>query len=728
MKKNLFFVALAALALASCSDDTFVGENSPNLGSANGDGGIHFGFDMQNATRADIYGASAAELLGGNFYVEGTKGSEETSSPSTTVVFDNYLVNHAMNTAGTTASNTANWEYVGLNPGTAPVAVAGFPKLSSITGAQTIKYWDYSTDQYDFIAFSTGKKTPVTTTPTTGQVGVTKIATGTALSTTAYTFTIPDEAALKDVYITDIVNVKKANYGNEVVLRFKSLGAKVRLALYEKVPGYSVSDVKFYQVDAAEAPADLKTATKTTESYLISTASIPMSGTIKVLYPHIGSSNSSEADYNKASTDVTPGVTTDTKHGFGELTANYTIAENAEAAGAYYLGRDIKNATYAGSKAAEYYTTVFPVSSSNALTLRVDYKLTATDGSGETIQVYGARASVPAKYTTWLPNYAYTYIFKISDATNGWTTTDATTENQGLYPITFDAVVAEATDATAEQRTVTTVYTPSITTYQQGHDKNANEYSLTTGKDIYVRVMNTSTSPATLQTGLSAENSLLYELSEDATEGKVLDALLMRKTAVGTASTADVTGRNNLGLTNVSTAQIDNTVTQIVNGADDNPISVSSGTAGKIKISGLTADKSYAYVYVVTPNTKEVNQFEPVSVTGSSPISGSSADKFYKLSTTTIAAGTELAAAEAPAEGYLYFSVTKNGTGTTTYSYISPIGKATIPAGCMKVAATIGTNLTEVTGDQNAEDGNFYFDKFITNNGEYAVKVIKIVA
>ena len=46
----------------------------------------------------------------------------------------------------------------------------------------------------------------------------------------------------------------------------------------------------------------------------------------------------------------------------------------------------------------------------------------------------------------------------------------------------------------------------------------------------------------------------------------------------------------------------------------------------------------------------------------------------------------------------------------------------------MKVAATIGTNLTEVTGDQNAEDGNFYFDKFITNNGEYAVKVIKIVA
>ena len=36
--------------------------------------------------------------------------------------------------------------------------------------------------------------------------------------------------------------------------------------------------------------------------------------------------------------------------------------------------------------------------------------------------------------------------------------------------------------------------------------------------------------------------------------------------------------------------------------------------------------------------------------------------------------------------------------------------------------------LNIIAGDQNAEDGNFYFDKFITNNGEYAVKVIKIVA
>ena len=118
MKKNLFFVALAALALASCSDDTFVGENSPNLGSANGDGSIQFSSNLPNATRTgEFIGATAAEKLGSMFVVEGTKGSEQTNSPSTDVVFDNYLVGYGYNTAGTTESNTNNWEYVGKQAG-----------------------------------------------------------------------------------------------------------------------------------------------------------------------------------------------------------------------------------------------------------------------------------------------------------------------------------------------------------------------------------------------------------------------------------------------------------------------------------------------------------------------------------------------------------------------------------------------------------------------------------
>ena len=748
MKKSLFFLAaIGAIALTSCTNDTFVGDNSPTNAQEVENGAINFGFNFQNATRAggDIAGPEAATLLGNFFYVMGTKADVTaspmipTASPTTKPVFDNYFVQYEANSAGTTESNTANWEYVGKNPGTTP---AGYPKLSSITGAQTVKYWDYSAPQYDFFAFSTGNATPVTTgSPSAGTVGnpgqvnVTKMNYGETVKTDAYTFIVPSEEELKEVYITDITEVAQSNYGKEVQLRFKNLGSKIRIALYETVPGYAVSDVKFYQEDAADVPSDLSSATKVTDATLISTTSIPTSGTILVTYPHVGSaSKEADADYNQPSVNVTAGSSAVTYHGFGALTANYVAGENVLSGSNSYLGRTLPTATFAGSKADDYYTTVFPVSSSSALTLRVDYTLTATDGSGETITIYGAKASVPATYTVWRPNYAYTYIFKISDATNGWTTTSATATNQGLYPITFDAVVAEPTDATAEQTTVTTVATPSVTTYQQNHDplKPQNEYSKTTAKDIYVQVMNTAVSPAVLYTNLTDNtNSFVYELSEDATEAKVLDALTMRKDAYDLA--ADINGRNGLVLDLPASSYIDNTVTSIINGVDNNPITkisgsnITSGMVGKIDISALTAGKSYAYVYIQTAKTKEVNMFEPVAVTVGSKINSSeTSHKYYALTTAQVAAGTVLDAAEAPADDQVYFSVVEDGNGTKTYYYISTLGKASIPAGCIKVAKSTVLG-TEVTGNDNAAANTFYFDKYIVNDGKYAVKVIKIV-
>ena len=746
MKKKLFFAAVAIVALASCSDNEFIGDNSPTTQQENAADEIQFGFNMQKVTRGDIAGPEAAKILGNFFYVMGTKADITatpmipTSSPTTVPVFDNYFVQYGANTAGTTESNTANWEYVGLNPETAP---STYPKLSSITGAQTIKYWDYSAPQYDFFAFSTGNATPIKTgTPAAGTPGspgsvlVSKMNPGTSVTSNAYTFVVPSEEELKEVYITDITEVAKANYGKEVQLRFKNLGSKVRIALYETVPGYAVSDVNFYQVDAADTPSDLSSAAKVTNATLISTSSIPTSGTIVVSFPHVGSTSKGrpDADYNQASVNVTAGSSTVTYHGFGPLTGNYVAGENVLSGSNSYLGRTLPTATFAGSKADDYYTTVFPVSTSSALTLRVDYTLTATDGSGETIHIYGAKASVPATYTVWRPNYAYTYIFKISDATNGWTTTDATADNKGLYPITFDAVVAEPTDATAEQTTITTVATPSVTTYQQNHDplKPQNEYSKATAKDIYVQVMNTAVAPAVLYSNLSATNSFVYELSDgDATEAKVLDALTMRKDAYDLA--ADINGRNGLVLDLPASSYIDNTVTSIINGVDDNPITkisgsnIASGMVGKIGISALTAGKSYAYVYIQTPKTKEVNMFEPVAVTAGSKINSTeTTHKYYKLTTTQVEAGTVLAAAEAPADDQVYFSVVEDGNGAKTYYYISTLGKASIPAGCIKVLKSTVLS-TEVTGDDTADAGTFYFDKYITNDGKYAVKVIKVV-
>ena len=114
------------------------------------------------------------------------------------------------------------------------------------------------------------------------------------------------------------------------------------------------------------------------------------------------------------------------------------------------------------------YFTVLPTPSeteASPILIKCDYTLNSDDGSGETINVTGATAAIPAAYSKWEPNTRYTYLFKISDKTNG-TTGDPKDDPAGLYPITFDAVVTEMTDKT--QGTTTTVATPSITTYQEG--------------------------------------------------------------------------------------------------------------------------------------------------------------------------------------------------------------------------------------------------------------------
>ena len=84
-----------------------------------------------------------------------------------TTVFDNYQVNWVDNTAGSTESNSANWEYVGyknLPFGTTTTSggelnddgVVANATASSTNIIQSIKYWDFSAGTYDFFAYSLG--------------------------------------------------------------------------------------------------------------------------------------------------------------------------------------------------------------------------------------------------------------------------------------------------------------------------------------------------------------------------------------------------------------------------------------------------------------------------------------------------------------------------------------------------------------------------------------------
>lgn len=465
---NKFFIAAAsALALASCSSDDFLGEIQGN--EQNGaTSAINFGGDTGKITRDPSTGKTAADLLENNFVVVGFKGNKTDAANNEVYAFDHYNVNFKDGSAFSTESNRAGWEYVNQD-----MKVKGTKPAASLAqgGAeqQTIKYWDHSCKSYDFIAFSMGKGAASEyATPT--HVDKDKLATD------AYTLT-GNVNTLSECYISDMKTVTEPNYNDaSVSMSFRHLASKVRMALFETVPGYVISDVKFY-TDANS------TTTDNTEGTLI--GKFNNSGTLTVYFPTTGTDHAAEKDYNKAhvkfTASTTAGETGVLNHkGFGAVNYN-NQDEGAISAGSTYLSQNAAKPSYCG----DGYQNVLPSEgAASAITLRIDYKLTSTDGTNETINVKGATATVPAEYTEWKSGYAYTYIFKISPDTNGSTGGSST----GLTAISFDAVVVDD-EANGLQETITTVSDNSFTTYGYKDNKvttNGNEY--VNGTEIYATV------------------------------------------------------------------------------------------------------------------------------------------------------------------------------------------------------------------------------------------------
>lgn len=487
---NKFFIAAAsALALASCSSDDFLGEIQGN--EQNGaTSAINFGGDTGKITRDPSTGKTAAELLENNFVVVGFKGSKTDAANNDVYAFDHYNVNFKEGSAFSTESNRAGWEYVNQDmnvKGTKPAASLAQGGATQ----QTIKYWDHSCKSYDFIAFSMGKKDAASEYATPTHVDKDNLATA------AYTLS-GNVNTLSECYISDMKTVTEPNYNKtSVSMSFRHLASKVRMALFEIVPGYVISDVKFY------TDTEATSTTTNPEGTLI--GKFNNSGTLTVYFPTTGIVNKDKKDYNKAhvkfTESATAGETGVLNHkGFGAVNYN-NQAEGTISAGTTYLSQNAATPSYCGTG----YQNVLPSEgAASAITLRIDYKLTSVDGSNETINVKGATATVPAQYTEWKSGYAYTYIFKISQDTNGSTGGTST----GLTAISFDAVVVDD-EANGLQETITTVSDNSFTTYGYKDNKvttNGNEY--VNGTDIYATVYSAGATVApqklytvTLETG-----------------------------------------------------------------------------------------------------------------------------------------------------------------------------------------------------------------------------------
>lgn len=421
--KKYIFLAASALALASCQSDDFLGD-TPGSNPSYAQTAISFGGTTGKISRADKEGTEAAEALGSNFIVYGTK----TKDGQTNTIFNYYNVNWKI----TGETNEGAWVYAGeskssLNEG----------------GNQSLKYWDYSATGYDFVAFSLAGKN-------IGEgdddISITKI---TDHSNPTYTLT-GKVSNLQSCYIADRITLTNGS-NSPVKFTFHSTGTKVSVGIFETIQGYSIKSIKFYDSSNSANPSEAPVLYANSDQILASTAK----GKLTISFDannkaHAVLTEETSSTTTKSSTIKFSTFTLDTEKEDNETKVNSDK----------YLSRLNTSPTSSNT------VSVLPCKITGGLNMKVDYTLIATDGSGEEIEVKGATVNVPETYTDWKANFHYTYKFKISENTNGSTGGSST----GLHPIVFDAMVTE--DLTGSQTTETEIKDGGITTKDNANEGN----------------------------------------------------------------------------------------------------------------------------------------------------------------------------------------------------------------------------------------------------------------
>lgn len=490
--KKYIFLAASALTLASCSSDDFLGD-TPGSTPTSANSAIKFDGNAGKISRATSNTAPTTEgKLDYQFKIYGVK---KTADNKYSEVFGNYSI--WWNTTLTT-SNTKSWEYVGKkdnsitpNPGT----------TVNLEKDQTIKYWDYASDNYHFVAGS-----PIANfTYVTNDNGNIESATVSGLGghitansgTTATTF--------NPVYVAKPKVVAKANYQKPVQFEFVRQQSMVRVGIYETIPGYEIKDIKFYEqgengLEKVNATNNI-ILTSTTPNYFVGGTDV--TGTITYDW------TTSNYTFNYTGTYIQK------KNWYaGALTNGVQAISSAETAIEKLYGID------GDMDANNGYFIVMPTlaSEASAILIKCDYTLKSTDGSNEEIHVKGATAAIPAAYSKWDINTRYTYLFKISENTNG--TTGGSNDPAGLYPITFDAAVTEMTDKT--EGTTTTFTAPSITTYQEGSVvDNTIKYVANKKIDVTVTESTSGTKQNLSTTGSAVGHIAVYKFDAEITEAEV---------------------------------------------------------------------------------------------------------------------------------------------------------------------------------------------------------------
>lgn len=457
-------------------------------------------------------------MLGNEFKIYGVK-SGATSGTDYNPVFKDYLLWYDDANKNTT-TNKSGWEYVGGNGNHGPNNVV------NLTSPQTIKFWDYASADYRFVAgapstafnFTPGTNNTLESATIKGLSG--HINANTESGTNTKTEPNP-------VYVAKPVVVSPGNDKQPVTFTFVRHQTKVRVGIYETIPGYKISSISFYPY---EENSDAFSSTSSQNIILTTTTAGYFIG---------GSSVSGKINYDwsepKYTFEYETTGLTQRKNWYGGKFANGVPATVSTEAGIENL-----YGTDADMESNGYFTVLPTPSGTQAapILIKCDYTLTADDKSGETIEVKGATAAIPEAYSKWNTNTLYTYIFKISENTNGYTGNDP--NKTGLYPITFDAVVAAEQFGTLG--TITTFTTPSITTYQANSVVENSGIKYVTNKEIKVTVTdNTNGDIKTLSEDDSSVGYVaVYKLSQARTEADL---------QIKNIKTSELTSTNSKGVT-----------------------------------------------------------------------------------------------------------------------------------------------------------------------------------
>jgi hypothetical protein len=447
MRKILTY-AVSALALASCSSDSLVSDSPANTQAP-----IAFNAGQKNITRAVD---DSKNLEKNGHYNFGVWAYKYKTADATTgdVVMDHYLVGYSNGTdkgydksnvstwadnAGTLKDHTSSWFYEKL--GKAEYNT----DYMSVNANQYLRYWDLSYNNTKFFAYAPycNKKNSETNVNYVTFAGE-KITVAKDANKAGY-----DNPAVND-FIYAGAQATNADQ-NDVKLAFKHLGAIVKVAFRESVPGYKV---QLIDVTTDGSGIQATTAKKNGDSYIHST------GTTDVTYVTYLKSCGATIDYSSSITAPSVSVVAsdvETSHenlkfdipkktteGLNGL-VDYQKDENSPK----YVVLPEKDGDYAKSPTT-YYAVVQPSDSETGFTFHISYNLIAED-NGEVVTVRDARVFVPADQVRWASNTAYTYNFTISKVSTGTTNPndpninldDPTVSAGTVVPIVFDGATIE---------------------------------------------------------------------------------------------------------------------------------------------------------------------------------------------------------------------------------------------------------------------------------------------